>query len=118
VSTKHHLLPHGLADTARYFSLHKRNYNLSTGDCLNDAEYKILAFSAREINGDISVLLPPAEDLDELIGSSKWMVRKATAAVFGKNLATALEIVGPDESPLRSSGETGGCQTGGGKLEW
>lgn len=114
------LLPDDLVSRYTLSRLHKRNYNLSTGDCLNDADYKILAFSAREVDGDISVLLPPAEDLDELIGSSKWMVRKATAAVFGKNLATSLEIVGPDSSPLGglSSLETGGCQTGGGKLEW
>lgn len=80
------------------------------------------------MNGDISLLLPPPDDLDALIGSSKWMVKKATAEAFGKNAATAiLEIVGPSGETEEGSGAKaagGDCATdagtgcGGSKLEW
>jgi nitrite reductase (NAD(P)H) len=53
--------------------LHKRNFRLDTGDCANDAEYKILAFDVREVAGDLHLLLPPPDELDALIGSSRWV---------------------------------------------
>lgn len=59
-------------------SLHKRNFRLDTGDCLNDDEYKVLAFEVKEDesgSGDLLVKLPPPDELDALIGSSKWMGR-------------------------------------------
>ncbi|KAK4702458.1 nitrite reductase (NAD(P)H), partial [Phenoliferia sp. Uapishka_3] len=105
--------------------LHKRNFRLDTGDCINDDEYKILAFEAKEEGGKILLRLPPPEDLDELIGSSKWMVRKATAEALGRNAATAIEIVGPsgevDEDQKVAGtdcGDGSSCSTGANKLEW
>lgn len=46
--------------------------------------------------------LPTTEDLDEAIGTSKWMVKKATADALGRGAATALEsgklqLVGPKD---------------------
>lgn len=106
-------------------SLHKRNFRLDTGDCTNDEEYKVLAFEAKEVSGDILLLLPPPEELDALIGSAKWMVRKATAEAHGKNAATAIEIVGPgadvDEDVKAASADCGdeaGSGCGSNKLEW
>lgn len=134
------VLEHGIvgddADGNLYVScpLHKRNFRLDDGSCTNDDEYKILAFEVKEApNRDILLRLPPPDDLDALIGSSKWMVRKATAEALGKNEATRLEIVGPsgaadedkaaastdcgaNESHSGGAGGVGGC--GGGKLEW
>lgn len=85
-----------------------------------------MAFEAKEENGDILLLLPPSDDLDSLIGTSRWMVRKATAEAYGKNLATALEIVGPsdaavamelgDEAPAPAGVHA--CGSGASKLEW
>lgn len=51
--------------------LHKRNFRLDNGDCTNDDQFKVLAFDAKAENGEILVLLPPADDLDAMIGSSK-----------------------------------------------
>lgn len=79
------------------------------------------------MNGDLSLLLPPPDELDALIGSAKWMVRKATAEVLGKNAASSIiEIVGPsahaDEDVKAASADCteeavpGGC--GSNKLEW
>lgn len=99
------ILEHGIVgddkDGRLYVScpLHKRNFRLDNGDCLNDDEYKILAFDVLERDGDLLVQVPPPDELDALIGSSKWMVRKATADALGRNAATAIECVLPFSPP-------------------
>jgi hypothetical protein len=60
-------------------SLHKRNFRLDNGDCTNDDDYKVLAFDVKESNhGELLVLLPPEDDLDAMIGSSKCEWRDAS----------------------------------------
>ncbi|GAA5939388.1 uncharacterized protein JCM15063_004507 [Sporobolomyces koalae] len=107
--------------------LHKRNFALDTGDCKNDEDYKILAFNVKEEDGDLLIQLPPIAELDALIGSSKWMVRKATAAVKEKNPTSSLEIVGPDgDAEPDKKAASGSCGEAdkscggpeGAKLEW
>ncbi|GAA6042045.1 hypothetical protein JCM8097_004077 [Rhodosporidiobolus ruineniae] len=125
------ILEHGIigddANGNLYVScpLHKRNYRLDNGDCLNDDEYKILAFDVREEGGKLLVQLPPPDELDALIGSSKWMVRQAHAAAYGRAPATAIEIVGPDgtvdedkKAAGTECGEADKSCGGQGKLEW
>ncbi|BGP40530.1 hypothetical protein JCM10449v2_004492 [Rhodotorula kratochvilovae] len=124
------ILEHGIigddANGHLYVScpLHKRNFRLDTGECLNDDEYKILAFDVKEENGDLLVQLPPPDELDALIGSSKWMVRKATAEAYGRNAATKIEIIGPngevDEDKKAAGTECGEADKACGehKLEW
>ncbi|KAJ7128043.1 nitrite reductase [Mycena filopes] len=96
--------------------LHKRNYTLTNGVCLNDTEYQILAFEARENpnNADeIQLLLPPKDDIDAILGTEKWLVRQAESEALGLNAATQVEIVGiQSEAPTRD----GGC--GNSALEW
>lgn len=73
-----HLLTYCCIPSGSRVSLHKRNFRLDTGDCLNDEEYKVLAFEVKEDengSGDLLVKLPPPDELDALIGSSKWMGR-------------------------------------------
>ncbi|GAA5857736.1 hypothetical protein JCM1840_000889 [Sporobolomyces johnsonii] len=124
------ILEHGIigddANGNLYVScpLHKRNYRLDTGECLNDVDFKILAFDVKEADGDLLVQVPPPDELDALIGSSKWMVRKATAEALGKNAATSIEIVGPTgevEPDKKAAGtECGEADKacGSHKLEW
>lgn len=112
-----------------FISLHKRNYRLDNGDC-SDEQYKILAFEVKAEAGDLFLRLPPPEELDALIGSSKWMVRKATAELMDRvpSGETKIEIVGPNESADEDkmasssdcgSGAQGSCGgAGGAKLEW
>ncbi|KAF8189889.1 nitrite reductase [Mycena galopus ATCC 62051] len=81
--------------------LHKRNYTLSGGACLNDAEYQILTFEARENpdnTDEIQLLLPPKDDIDAVLGTEKWLVRQAQSEAFGLNTATQIEIVGAQGS--------------------
>lgn len=57
---------------------HKRNYDLSSGTCKNDSELSIATFPAEERGGDgfVYVKLPPVEELDAALGTSRWMVKK------------------------------------------
>lgn len=63
---------------------HKRNFTLNgpdAGKCTNDSELSIAAFEAegRE-DGWVYVKLPPVEELDDRLGTGKWMVRKGETA--------------------------------------
>jgi nitrite reductase (NAD(P)H) len=98
------VLEHGIvgddADGNVYVScpLHKRNYELTSGRCLSDSNFQILAFEARLSPSDASQVqlkLPPADKLDDVIGTEKWMVKKATAEMYGRGGAGQVEIAGP-----------------------
>ena len=101
--------------------LHKRNFALTDGECLNDPEYHILSFEAREDpedDGNIQLLLPSESDLDPIIGTSKWLVRQAESEALGLNAATQVSVVGPkgELTAEVTSSCGGGC--GDNKLEW
>ncbi|KAI1457022.1 nitrite reductase [Annulohypoxylon moriforme] len=56
---------------------HKRNFDLENGSCRNDADLSIATFAAEErADGMVYLKLPPVEELDAALGTSKWMVRK------------------------------------------
>ncbi|KAI2472905.1 nitrite reductase [Annulohypoxylon bovei var. microspora] len=60
---------------------HKRNFDLSSGTCRNDAALSIATFAAEErADGMVYLQLPPIEELDAALGTSRWMVRKGDAA--------------------------------------
>jgi nitrite reductase (NAD(P)H) len=88
---------------------------------MNDPEYKVLTFDVREENDDLVMLLPEPDELDAVIGTSKWMVRQATAEMFGRGGAGQVEIVGPG-GPISidtpGSSCTGGPSCGDKKLDW
>ncbi|EPQ53160.1 nitrite reductase [Gloeophyllum trabeum ATCC 11539] len=102
--------------------LHKRNYSLTDGECLNDDNYSIMAFDVKEENSRLFLLLPEADELDAVIGTSKWMVRKATAEVIERGGGDGLEIADVREMPAEEASTQSGCAgstCGGGKaLEW
>ncbi|KAI0887833.1 nitrite reductase [Annulohypoxylon maeteangense] len=57
---------------------HKRNFDLDNGTCRNDADLSIATFAAEErSDGMVYLKLPPIEELDAALGTSKWMVRKS-----------------------------------------
>ncbi|GAA98797.1 uncharacterized protein L969DRAFT_50632 [Mixia osmundae IAM 14324] len=102
--------------------LHKRGFQLETGECLNDEQFSIMSFEAREDadgTGDIEVLLPPKDALDAVLGTDKWLVKQAQSEALGLNAATQIKIVGPEgareDEPEKAEGG-GGC--GSNKLEW
>ncbi|KAF8804920.1 nitrite reductase [Phlegmacium glaucopus] len=75
--------------------LHKRNFSLTQGKCLTDADYEIIAFEARvDGSGDIQLLLPPKDDIDAVLGTERWLVRQAESEALGLNAASQVEMVG------------------------
>ena len=74
---------------------HKRNYQLNgadgvsssqspaggAGTCQNDAQVSIATFEAEgRDDGMVYIKLPPVEELDALLGTSRWVVRKGETA--------------------------------------
>ncbi|KAF2101437.1 nitrite reductase [Rhizodiscina lignyota] len=60
---------------------HKRNYELggeSAGKCGNDDQVNIATFPVEERDdGWVYVKLPPVEELDSVLGTEKWKIKKA-----------------------------------------
>jgi nitrite reductase (NAD(P)H) len=86
---------------------------------LNDSEYQILTFDAREDTngtGDIQLLLPPEGDIDAVLGTEKWLVRQAQSEALGLNAATQITIAPGGQSNPPESGAT--CGHRNDKLEW
>lgn len=105
--------------------MHKRNFSLTSGACLNDNNFSILTFDVKVEDGsdDISVLLPDPEDLDQVIATGRWMVKRDTAkAIDGEDQDIGgIEIVGPPEGK-DADAQAGGCASGpvcgDSKLDW
>ncbi|KAK4219822.1 nitrite reductase [Rhypophila decipiens] len=59
---------------------HKRNFDLESGECKNDAELSIATFETegRE-DGLVYVKLPGVEELDRELGTKRWIVKKGDA---------------------------------------
>lgn len=59
---------------------HKKNYSLTTGACLNDADLSIATFDVEErADGMVYMKLPSVEELDAALGTKRWMVKKGEA---------------------------------------
>lgn len=104
--------------------MHKRNFALATGECLNDASYGVITFDVKTDGDNLLLLLPEPEDLDAVIGTSKWMIRQATAELLDRGGALSdesdqgvVEIVGLAAS-VQESGAGTGCDGLDAKLSW
>ena len=95
--------------------MHKRNFALDSGACLNDDNYSVITFDAKAEGDDILLLLPEPSALDAVIGTSKWMVRQATREIEERG-GESIEIVGPGDEPASSGTTTSLC--GNHALEW
>ncbi|KAI5922902.1 nitrite reductase [Camillea tinctor] len=56
---------------------HKRNFDLSSGSCRTDSSLSIATFAVEEraSDGMVYVKLPPVDELDAALGTSRWRVR-------------------------------------------
>ncbi|KAI0353217.1 nitrite reductase [Trametes cingulata] len=99
--------------------MHKRNFDLSSGECLNDGSYGIIPFQVKLDREDILLLLPEEGDLDAVIGTSRWMVRQAEAELQGRTADASVEIVGPTEASVAQGATVcSGSSCGGPNLDW
>ncbi|UNI22608.1 Nitrite reductase (NAD(P)H) [Purpureocillium takamizusanense] len=56
---------------------HKRNFDLGNGSCSTDTSLSIATFDAEaRPDGMLYLRLPPTDELDAALGTSRWMVRK------------------------------------------
>lgn len=53
--------------------MHKRSYDLLDGDCLTDEGLFVETFPAKEEDGQVFVLLPPADELDARLATAKFI---------------------------------------------
>ncbi|KAG1862042.1 hypothetical protein DFJ58DRAFT_715324 [Suillus subalutaceus] len=94
------VLDHGIVgddlDGNLYVScpLHKRNFRLTDGKCLNDENFFIIPFDVKQEGDDLFVLLPDSDKLDAAIGTSKWMVKQASAELSSRVLESVYLKVG------------------------
>lgn len=60
---------------------HKRNFDLSSGTCLSDADLSIATFDVEERSDDglVYIKLPPVDELDRELGTARWRVKKVEA---------------------------------------
>lgn len=109
---------------------HKRNYDLSKGNCKNDSELSIATFEVEERDdGFVYLKLPPVEELDAELGTSRWKVKKGEGENQLEELDKKIRFVGQRakragvkphvELPMKKPVELmagGGC--GGPGLDW
>lgn len=70
---------------------HKRNFDLSSGTCTNDGALSIATFAAEERpDGLVYLLLPPVDELDAALGTTRWKVKK------GDSAPSSIPAGGPD----------------------
>lgn len=102
--------------------LHKRNFRLTDGKCLNDEDFSIIPFDVKQEGDDLLVLLPDSDKLDAVIGTSKWMIKQASAELASRGGGEGIEIagvgIGPSESGSTCSGERSSCSRENASLDW
>ncbi|CDO69824.1 hypothetical protein BN946_scf184803.g22 [Trametes cinnabarina] len=97
--------------------MHKRNFDLTSGKCLNDESYGIISFEVKVDGDDILLLLPETRDLDAVIGTSRWMVRQASAHA-ADSMKSTVEIVGPPEVASSEAKPCSGGSCSSPQLDW
>ncbi|KAG2031435.1 hypothetical protein BDR03DRAFT_986432 [Suillus americanus] len=108
--------------TSHASPLHKRNFRLTDGKCLNDEDFSIIPFDVKRGGDDLLVLLPDSDNLDAAIGTSKWMVKQASAELSSRGGGEGIEIasvgIGLFESGSVCAGGQSSCSGGNASLEW
>lgn len=64
----------------------------------------------------IQLLLPPIEDIDQVLATEKWMVRQAESEALGLHAATQAVIVPPVSKEKADAGGCGGACND--RLDW
>ncbi|KAG2363511.1 hypothetical protein BDR07DRAFT_1483621 [Suillus spraguei] len=95
---------------------------LSDGKCLNDEDFSIIPFDVKQEDDDLLVLLPDSDSLDTAIGTSKWMVKQASAELSSRGGGEGIEIagvgIGLSERGSACSGGQRSCSGGNASLDW
>jgi nitrite reductase (NAD(P)H) len=114
--------------------LHKRNFSMKgeeAGKCSNDETVNIATFpvESRE-DGMVYVKLPPVEELDEVLGTEKWKVKKEETEkkgdfekldgkfkMKGRKPFAASHLLNGQGAHAKANGILAGGERGGG-IDW
>ncbi|KAJ3124880.1 hypothetical protein HK098_000818 [Nowakowskiella sp. JEL0407] len=77
---------------------HKKNFSLEDGKCISDDQYKIATFEVKlfPVEGgsdEVHLLLPPTKDLDDVLGTTKNMVRAKETMVKTNGVASSAKSI-------------------------
>ncbi|KAI1211450.1 nitrite reductase [Annulohypoxylon truncatum] len=94
---------------------HKRNFDLRSGTCRNDAGLSIATFAAEErADGMVYLQLPPVAELDAALGTGRWMVRKGDATAAADQFEELDRKIGFNNSNNKGRrGKRAGVDAGG-----
>lgn len=83
----------GQEGTSVYVScpIHKKNFDLKTGNCLNGDAHPINTFNVKVENNQVYLLLPSINILNDILSTEKYIIKKSmTSATFNPTLSAAL----------------------------
>ncbi|CDR46561.1 CYFA0S24e00144g1_1 [Cyberlindnera fabianii] len=88
--------------------LHKRNYVIDgesekAGSCRNDATQSVTVFESKEEDGAIWLKLPSDEELDEVLGTTKWKVRSHESEGEGRAMFKKIDEKFKIKVPMRKA---------------
>ncbi|PKC74620.1 hypothetical protein RhiirA1_529452 [Rhizophagus irregularis] len=93
--------------------MHKKNFALETGECVSgDVDLKLMTFEIKIEDDFVWLYLPPKQELDRILGTSKWKVSKKLSKMSkSKN---NIEILG--STAAVGCGDISPC--GDKKMDW
>lgn len=78
----------------------------------------------KEEAGDLYIMLPDPLKIDAVLGTSKWMLRKAGEEASEKQPSNHIEIVAPTgalgntSGPITTASSSGSCSVANRNLDW
>ncbi|CAG8437596.1 7147_t:CDS:2 [Diversispora eburnea] len=94
--------------------MHKKNFALETGECISgDVDLKLMTFDIKTEDNYVWLELPPSQELDRLLGTSKWIVTRKHTKKEKESQSGMIEIVGSTEAV-----GCGDVACGDTKLDW
>ncbi|CAG8603532.1 1912_t:CDS:2, partial [Acaulospora colombiana] len=75
--------------------MHKKNFALETGECISgDVGLKLMTFEVKIEENHVWLNLPPSNELDRLLGTSKWIVTKSLTKKGATKNSSGVQFVG------------------------
>ncbi|RGB37571.1 hypothetical protein C1646_756737 [Rhizophagus diaphanus] len=75
--------------------MHKKNFALETGECVSgDADLKLMTFEIKIEDDYVFLYLPPEQELDRILGTSKWVVSNKLSTKSHNKKSSKIEILG------------------------
>lgn len=80
--------------------IHKKNFDLKTGKCLNGDAHSINTFNVKVENGQVYLLLPSITILNEVLSTKKYIIKKTMASPSSTLVNKKTPVATSDENNL------------------